>query len=76
LIGDGCDGLIPSHPPKDAVAQRREDAKKRFRGDYLHTILGAEAADTSAWTNQKKGSKKQRRDRKSNGYRPKRSGAD
>lgn len=38
LIGEGCDCLIPSHPPKEAIERRREDANKRFRGEYVHTI--------------------------------------
>jgi hypothetical protein len=38
LIGEGCDCLIPSRPPKEAVERRREDANKRFRGEYVHTI--------------------------------------
>ncbi len=38
LIGEGCDCLIPSRPPKEAMERRREDANKRFRGEYVHTI--------------------------------------
>ena len=38
LIGDGCDCLIPSKPPREAIERRREDANKRFRGEYVHTI--------------------------------------
>lgn len=68
LVGDGCECLIPSRPPKEAIAQRRQDANKRFRGDYVHTIPGAESEA-------KKGSKKERRDRKTTGYRPDRRGA-
>jgi radical SAM superfamily enzyme YgiQ (UPF0313 family) len=33
LIGNGCDALIPSQPPKEALAARREQAN-----DYVHTI--------------------------------------
>ncbi len=78
LIGDGCDSLIPSRPPREAVNKRRKDANKRFRGDYVHTIPGAENAGIQPGTTDelKKGGKKQRRDRKSTGYRPKRRGAD
>ncbi|GAA4462740.1 YgiQ family radical SAM protein [Novipirellula rosea] len=72
LIGDGCDGLIPSKPPQEAIRARRQDANKRFRGDYVHTIAKADAKGSGE---QKKGSKKQRRDRKSTGYRPDRRGA-
>ncbi len=75
LISDGCDGLIPSKPPREAVDNRRRDANKRFRGDYVHTIPGAATEEAASTDELKKGSKKQRRDRKSTGYRPKRPGA-
>lgn len=38
LIGEGCDCLIPSKPPKEAIEKRRDDANNRFRGEYVHTI--------------------------------------
>jgi uncharacterized radical SAM protein YgiQ len=38
LIGEGCDCLIPSRPPKEAIERRRDDANARFRGEYVHTI--------------------------------------
>lgn len=69
LIGDGCDALIPSKPPKEALMRRRKDANARFRGEYVHKISSG---------NGKKGSKpgkKQRRQRNSKGYRPGRKGA-
>ncbi|EMI22358.1 protein containing Radical SAM [Rhodopirellula maiorica SM1] len=76
LIGDGCDGLIPSKPPQEAIRARRSDANKRFRGEYVHTIAkpGTKSGATASGE-QKKGSKKKRRDRKSTGYRPDRRGA-
>jgi hypothetical protein len=43
LIGEGCDCLIPSKPPKEAVERRRDDANKRFRGEYVHTIPNRKA---------------------------------
>lgn len=48
LISDGCDGLIPSRPPKEAVERRREDAGARFRGDYVHQLTGQQPADPPA----------------------------
>jgi len=33
LIGNGCDALIPSQPPKEALNARREEAN-----DYVHTM--------------------------------------
>lgn len=38
LIGEGCDCLIPSKPPKEAIDKRRSDANANFRGEYVHTI--------------------------------------
>lgn len=40
LIGEGCDSLIPSQPPKEALARRRADANQRFNGEYVHKIPG------------------------------------
>ncbi len=71
LIGDGCDCLIASTPPKEALLRRRKDANARFRGEYVHTIPGAKDAAADA---QNPG-KKQRRPRNSKGYRPGRKGA-
>ncbi len=35
LIGNGCDCLIPAHPPKEAIEARR---KRASDGDYYHTV--------------------------------------
>lgn len=37
LIG-GCNGLIPAHPPKEAIEARRRRANENFSGEYTHTI--------------------------------------
>ena len=37
LIGEGCDCLIPSRAPKEALRRRRQDANQRFAGNYVHT---------------------------------------
>jgi hypothetical protein len=58
LIGDGCDSLIPSRPPKEALQRRREDAN-RFSGNYVHSPPGTTAG------------KKQSRRNPGGGYRPK-----
>ncbi len=68
LIGEECDSLIPSKPPREAIDRRRKDANQRFRGDYVHTIPGEKKEGKSG----KK--KKQRRHQASPGYRPKRKG--
>ena len=44
LIGDGCDSLIPSRPPKEALQRRRQDANQRFAGNYVHTPPGTRVA--------------------------------
>src|SRR5438876_12034408 len=38
LIGDGCDCLIPSQPPKEALAARRKHADQALRADYYHAV--------------------------------------
>lgn len=69
LIGDGCDALIPTSPPKEALQKRRQDANRRFRGEYVHTVPNPQAAKGAS------AKQKQRRSRKSAGYRPGRKGA-
>src|SRR5262245_14614342 len=59
LIGDGCDALIPSRPPKEALQRRRADANERFGGNYVHSPPGTTAG------------KKQSRQKPGRGYRPK-----
>ena len=59
LIGDGCDALIPSRPPKEALQRRRADANQRFSGNYVHSPPGTTAG------------KKQSRQQPGRGYRPK-----
>src|SRR5947209_18621195 len=61
LIGDGCDALIPSRPPKEALQRRRQDANQRFAGNYVHTPPGTGA-----------GKQKESRREGGRGYRPKR----
>ncbi len=63
LIGNGCDALIPSAPPREAIAGRRRDANDRFTGEYVHTVPGGD---------KRKRSKKQSRHESGAGYRPKR----
>jgi hypothetical protein len=80
LIGDGCDSLIPSRPPKEAIQRRREDANDRFAGNYVHTVPGTGAKSNSrkpsmedkrAGAPLKKGKQKQSRRPTGKGYRPK-----
>jgi hypothetical protein len=67
LIGDGCDSLIPSKPPKEALESRRKRANDRFRGDFVHTIKSGENPTDGE---QKKQSKKEQRPGSTPGYRP------
>jgi uncharacterized radical SAM protein YgiQ len=64
LIGSGCDCLIPDRPPKEALDKKRREATRAFTeetsGDH---IRGGRSGSRS---------RKQRRPRKSIGYRPKR----
>ena len=76
LIGDGCDSLIPSKPPREAMESRRKEASDRFRGDYVHTIPGVARQQKSGEgnatevTNLRKHSKKEQRSGANAGYRP------
>jgi radical SAM superfamily enzyme YgiQ (UPF0313 family) len=65
LIGQGCDALIPERAPREAIDSRRNDADKRFRGEYVHTVPG---------TDKRKRSRKESRGGDSVGYRPRRKG--
>jgi uncharacterized radical SAM protein YgiQ len=60
LIGSGCDCLIPSNPPREAILHRRKQASTRFPGEYVHTIPGVK----------KKKNKKESRHQPGPGYRP------
>ena len=66
LIGQGCDALIPSEPPHEAVVRRRKDATERFRGEHVHTVPKTE---------RKKRTKRESRHEAGAGYRPKRKSA-
>ncbi len=75
LIGEGCDCLIPSRAPKEALDRRREEAGRQFRGDYVHQITQDKPASKRPPANQKKGSQKQSRFSPGVGYRPDRKSA-
>ena len=68
LIGSGCDCLIASNPPREALEKRRADANTRIRGEYVHTIPGEGSSAAKG-----KGAKKQSRNTPGKGYRPGRS---
>lgn len=62
LIGPGCDCLIPAEPPAEAIRRRREDASRRFAGQYVHQIDPPRERGPAG--------RKQSRHRPAPGYRP------
>jgi uncharacterized radical SAM protein YgiQ len=38
LIGNGCDCLIPAHPPRQAIEARRRQANGTAEGDHYHSV--------------------------------------
>src|SRR5437660_1970417 len=38
LIGNGCDCLIPAHPPREAIEARRRQANEAPGSDPSHTV--------------------------------------
>ena len=38
LIGNGCDGLIPALPPREAIEARRQRANEVTEGDHYHSM--------------------------------------
>jgi hypothetical protein len=59
LIGGGCDALIPSVPPKEALRARMDRANDAVREDHYHTVA-----------NPAKGEKPGERGLQKKGYRP------
>ncbi|MCA9053100.1 MAG: YgiQ family radical SAM protein [Planctomycetaceae bacterium] len=86
LIGSGCDALIAAQPPREAIERRRQDATRRFHGEYVHRSSGTGVASEAgqgghrdedgdstasrAGQRKKKGSRKQSRHEAGPGYRP------
>ncbi len=38
LIGEGCEALIPSQAPREALRERMEKANHKFKNEYVHHI--------------------------------------
>ncbi|MEI7781193.1 MAG: YgiQ family radical SAM protein [Planctomycetota bacterium] len=74
LIGSGCDCLIPERPPKEALDRKRREATQAFTertsGDHIRSGRSRSAAAGGGGPG--KGPRRQPRERKSVGYRPKR----
>jgi len=64
LIGSGCDALIASRPPREAIEGRRHKANHEHEGHYVHQIDGKKASNKK---------KRQSRNKVGAGYRPERS---
>jgi uncharacterized radical SAM protein YgiQ len=64
LIGNGCDALIPAHPPKEAIEARRRRANQDARGDEV------EGDHYHTPANPSKGEKPGERGLQKTGYRP------
>jgi uncharacterized radical SAM protein YgiQ len=45
LIG-GCEGLIPTSPPKEALEKRRREANRAVEGDHYHTVANPAKGET------------------------------
>lgn len=68
LIGGGCDCLIPSKPPREAIERRRKEAGRQFRGDYVHQIT--KDKPNQGGRKSKKRSRRTSRNAPAQGYRP------
>jgi uncharacterized radical SAM protein YgiQ len=49
LIGEGCDALIPSQAPREALHVRMEKANQRFKGEYVHRITKKPASQSTGY---------------------------
>lgn len=66
LIGNGCDCLIPSAPPREAIEARRQEANRRLPDDDDDAVPSGP---------RKKGKRKESRNPPGQGYRPDRESA-
>ncbi|QVL34857.1 YgiQ family radical SAM protein [Telmatocola sphagniphila] len=64
LIGDGCDSLIPTNPPKEALDKRRRESQRITDGDHYHTVANSAQGE--------KPGERGANPLKSSGYRPQR----
>jgi len=83
LIGGGCDCLISSKPPKEAIEKRRKKANAQLaEGKYVHTIPGGQksggkkkkggnqAGGKNAGSQNNEGQKKKKGKRKQSRHKP------
>jgi len=82
LIGSGCDCLIPERPPREALDRKRSEATRAFTestsGDHIRggpaTGRAGRGGPATGRAGGGSASRKQRRPRKTVGYRPNRPG--
>jgi uncharacterized radical SAM protein YgiQ len=58
LIGDGCDALIPSKPPREALEARRARANRDASGAYVHAIPARAGTNAAGYRPHRKSSAK------------------
>jgi hypothetical protein len=83
LIGDGCDALIPSQPPREALSARRQRAAQDF-DRYVHErgqrpedrerSAGGDREDWDTFTGYRDGERSEGEPARTTGYRPHRKG--
>ena len=67
LIGNGCDCLIPTHPPKRAIEARRRGANEATRGEYVHKITGPTGAGNGYRPSRKTAHRRQKNEGRGSG---------
>jgi hypothetical protein len=77
LIGKGCDALIPSDPPAEALAAKRDKAQRAVTGDHYHAVANPSKSRGAINPAQsgKGGPNSPRGQAKPKGYRPNRATA-
>ena len=45
LIGNGCDCLIPAHPPREAIEARRRQPNEAAGDDHYHSVANPAKGD-------------------------------
>ncbi len=73
LIGSGCDCLIPTNPPKEALEKRRRQANEPVQGDHYHTVANPAKGEKAGERGLNKGyrpGRKSAKKRKRNGGGP------
>ncbi len=78
LSGNGCNCLIPTNPPKEALERRRRQAQCAAEGDHYHTVVnpakgerpGERGAGSTKPTGYRPGRKSKQRRQKKRKHKP------